>query len=80
VKRRRRSKPERIKIKMEQSSSVGLRNTKSILGGHGGGKNGRILLLRKSILLFLRARAGSLRYIFFFNINRVLGLIVYITL
>jgi hypothetical protein len=46
-----------------------------------GGMNGRILLLRKSILLFLRARAGLTRlYLFFFINNRVLGVNSYITL
>jgi hypothetical protein len=74
VKRDGRSKPERIKVKMELCSSVGLRNTKSILGVPREGNRENTVASQKYTPVF-RARAGSLKYIFFFNINRVLGLI-----
>jgi hypothetical protein len=67
VKRESRSKAERIDVKMGRSPSVGLRNTKKITcKSVCGVENGSILLLRKSILLVLRARAGLTKNIFFF--------------
>jgi hypothetical protein len=55
---------------MEQSSSAGERSTKRVTVEGVGVGNGRILLLRKSILLFF-ARAGLTVYLFFFINNRV---------
>jgi hypothetical protein len=56
VKRDGRSKPERIKVKMERSSSVGLRNTKSILGVPREGNRENTLALAKVYSCFSRAR------------------------
>jgi hypothetical protein len=54
--KRGRSKDERIELKMERSSNLGLRKIKRGLGGTREGENGRILMRSKSILLVLRAR------------------------
>jgi hypothetical protein len=62
VKRRSRSKRERIKIIMGRSPSPAKRRTKKVLvepGGRGKQK------YSETILLLFRARAGSTRYIFF---------------
>jgi hypothetical protein len=71
VGRGRRSKVERIINKMTRSGNSEKGRIKRVRGGRGRGMNGRILLLCKSILLFLRARAGLLSKLFFFIINRV---------
>jgi hypothetical protein len=61
-----RSKSERIKVKMERSSNAGWGSIKSIACRPRRKEIGRILLLRKSILLDFRARAGlTKRYLFF---------------
>jgi hypothetical protein len=64
--KRGRSKDERIELKMELRSNLGLRKIKRGRGGTREGENGRILMRSKSILLFLRARAGSLSKSLFF--------------
>jgi hypothetical protein len=68
-----RSKSERIKIKMTRSGSVGLRNTKRDLGGLWVGETGVYWRKAQSILLLFARARGLLRYLFFFNINRVRG-------
>jgi hypothetical protein len=62
---------ERIKIKMVLAPVRRKGGQKASKGGPWEGRKGRILLLRKSILLFLRARAGLTYGVFFFIINRV---------
>jgi hypothetical protein len=64
---RSRSKSERIKLKMELCSSAEEGSTKSILCGARKERGmGSLLLQSKSILLFLRGRAGSTKCILFF--------------
>jgi hypothetical protein len=69
---------DRINNKMRQSLSAGERSTKRVLlGERGSGGNRSIVKLYSCF--FARAR-GLTIYLFFFIINRVRGLIVYITL
>jgi hypothetical protein len=63
VKRRSRSKKERIKVKMRRSLSSGWGRTKKVRGGTSGSGKGSIDEIYTPVF---RARAGSTKCIFFF--------------